>query len=258
MNDVHELLERAVESAGRSAGSTEAVYARAARVRTGRRAAVAAAALAVVVAGALSLTGAADGPRTEHTAVAAAPDGGTGAGGKAGRLAALLPPGVGGIEQVSLAVLLKGATEEQARTTYVGPLDGEYLVREGDGAGYLLLRFMERADVVKKLGGRTGRSDLCATRGTEPSVSDCVREELPDGSVLTTWSDSMEHGDGGTPRWGRETAGRLVLKDGSVLAARSSSGYLGDRSQGPLLAEPPLGGKELRALLVRPELLPKG
>ncbi|MFC8225482.1 hypothetical protein [Streptomyces sp. NPDC057287] len=258
MNDVHELLERAAGPAGRSTGSTEAVYARAARVRFRRRAAVSAAALAVVVTGAVALPGSADGPRTGHAAVAAAPEGETGSEGKAERLAALLPSGVGRVEQVSLAVLIKGATPEQARTTYVGPLDGEYLVRRGEGAGYLVLHLMEHAAVVKKLGGGTGQRDLCVTRGAEPPRSDCVREELPDGSTLTTWGDSMDYGDGGTPRWGREIVGRLTLKDGSVLAARSSTGYLGERSQGPLLEAPPLGRKELRDLLLRPELLPKG
>ncbi|MEV5157937.1 hypothetical protein [Streptomyces sp. NPDC053728] len=67
----------------------------------------------------------------------------------------------------------------------------------------------------------------------------------------------MEYGEGGTPQRGPEAVGGPVLKDGSVLAARSSTGYLGERFQGPLLQEPPLGRKELRTLLLSPEVLPR-
>ncbi|MFF9690150.1 hypothetical protein [Streptomyces sp. NPDC014623] len=257
MNDVHELLERAAEPAGDPAVSIEAVYARAARVRFRRRAAVSAAALAVVATGVVVLPGLADGVRTPRSAVASAPVATAYGSGKADRLAALLPSGVGSIEQVSLAALIRNATPQQDGEKYAGPLDGQYMVRADGGTGYLVLFFMERGTGDEKPGGGAGQRDLCAPRGQEPPLADCVREELPDGGVLTTWSDSMDHGDGSTPRWGREVAGRLVLKDGSVLGARSSTGYLGEHSQGPLLKAPPLGQKELGALLLRPEMLPK-
>lgn len=55
MNDVRELLGRAVEGAGRPAFSAGAVYAKAARIRRRRRAAASAAVLAVVAAGAFAL-----------------------------------------------------------------------------------------------------------------------------------------------------------------------------------------------------------
>ncbi|TXS18026.1 MULTISPECIES: hypothetical protein [unclassified Streptomyces] len=258
MNTVHQLLERAVESAGSPAVSTEAVHARAARVRFRRRAAVSVAALAVVATGAVTLPGVVGGEQHEQTSVAAAPPVARADGsGKADRLAALLPPDVGSVERVSLAVLIKGATPEQARTAYTGPLDGEYMVRKDGGTGYLVLSFMDHTAVSKKFGAGAGPDNLCETRGNEPPVTDCVREEQPDGSVLTTWSDSMDHGYGGTPEWGREVVGRLVLKDGSMLAARSSTGYLGERSQGPLLKTPPVGQEELGTLLTRPGLLPR-
>ncbi|MFD9503979.1 hypothetical protein [Streptomyces sp. NPDC060035] len=258
MNNVHELLERAAEGAGRPdvSVSTEAVYARAARVRFRRRATVAAAALTVLAAGAVTLPGFTDGTRTEQSSVASAPVGQTGRTGKAERLAALFPAGVGDIEQVSLAVLLKQETPAQARTEYVGPLDGQYAVRRDGGVGYLALLFMDRVRVAKKFSG-SPMTDLCATRGQEPPRDDCLREELPDGSVLTIWSDSMDYGDGGTPRWGPEFAGRLELKDGSLLAVRSSPGYTGDHSQGPLLKSPPLSREQVRTLLLSPEVLPK-
>ncbi|MGW4231978.1 hypothetical protein ACWEF9_22235 [Streptomyces sp. NPDC004980] len=256
MNDVHELLERAAEGAGRPAVSTEAVYARAARVRFRRRAVVSAAALAVVAAGAVTLPGFAAGPEPERSSVASASAGQAGRTGKAERLAALLPAGVGDIEQVSLAVLIKQATPEQDDTEYVGPLDGQYAVRRDGGVGYLALLLMEGPQVAEKFGG-SPMGDPCEPQGPDSPRSDCVHEELPDGSALTIWSDSMEYGDGGTPQWGPEFVGRLELKDGSLLAARSSTGYTGDRSQGPLLKSPPIGREQLRTLLLSPELLPE-
>ncbi|GGY78356.1 hypothetical protein CP967_10635 [Streptomyces nitrosporeus] len=258
MNDVRELLERAAEDAGRPTVSTEAVYVRAARLRFRRRAAVSAAALAVVAAGAVGLPRVTGGTGAEQSSVAAeraGRAGETGTSGRAGRVEALLPPGTGSVEQVSLAVLIKNATPEQAETTYAGPLDGEYMIRADGGVGYLVVRFMDSAAAGRKLGGAP-QDDICVRRGKEPPVTGCVREELPDGGVLTTWSDAMEYGDGGTPRWGPETVGRLRLEDGSLLGVRASSGYLGERSQGPLLKSPPLGQDALRALMRRPELLP--
>ncbi|MFE6041561.1 hypothetical protein [Streptomyces sp. NPDC056452] len=256
MNNVHELLERAAESAGRPDVSTEAVYARAARIRFRRRAAVSAAALAVVAVGAVTLPGYADGTKAEQSSVASAPAPQTGRTEKAQRLAALLPPGVGDIEQVSLAVLIKQATAEQDDKEYAGPLDGQYAVRRDGGVGYLALSVMDRAQVAKKFKG-SPRGDLCVPQGQDSPRSDCVHEKLPDGSALTIWSDSMAYGDGGTPRWGPEFTGRLELKDGSLLAVRSSTGYTGDRSQGPLLTSPPLSREELRTLLLSPQVLPQ-
>ncbi|MFF5894727.1 hypothetical protein ACFY8O_02255 [Streptomyces argenteolus] len=255
MSDVRELLERAAEGAGQPAVSTEAVYARAGRVRRGRRVAGSGVALAVVAAGAFVLPGFATGPGTERTSVAGAPER-SGAGDRAERLTALLPEGVGSVEQVSLAVLIKNATPAQAKETYTGPLDGQYSVRRDGGVGFLTLSYLPRAQAARKLGGTDPFGDFCAVRGKEPPRSECVREELPDGGVLTIWRDAMDYGDGGTPQWGPELTARLVLKDGSLLAARASTGYEGSRSQGPLLASTPLDRAQLRALLLRPELVP--
>ncbi|MEU1214868.1 hypothetical protein ACFYSH_06750 [Streptomyces sp. NPDC005791] len=256
MNDVHELLERAVAPAGNPAVTTEAVYARAARVRFRRRAAVSAVALAVVATGAVTLPGFTDEPKTERTSMAAtAPVGQADRSGKADRLAALLPPGVGSIERVSLADLTGNTTTRPTTTAHAGPLDGEYTVRKDGGVGYLVLKYLDRVTLGERLGD-TGQDDLCT--GDGPRLADCLREELADGSVLTTWSDSMEHaGQNDTPRWGREITGRLELKDGSLLGVRASSGYLGERSQGPLLKAPPISQEELGTLMLRPEMLPK-
>ncbi|MFE5239192.1 MULTISPECIES: hypothetical protein [unclassified Streptomyces] len=256
MNDVRELLGRAAEGAGHPGLTTDAVYARAGRVRRRRRAAVSGAALAVVAAGVVAFPGFAAGPGTERTSVAA-PAEKSGKEDRAGRLTALLPSGVGTVEQVSLAVLIKNATPEQAKETYVGPLDGQYSVRRDGGVGFLTLSYTHRAQVARKSPDFDPAADLCVVRGKEPPRVDCVREELPDGRILTIWHDSMDYGDG-TPQWGPEFTARLVLKDGSLLAARSSTGYEGDRSQGPLLESPPLDRTQLRDLLLRPELVPAG
>ncbi len=111
MNDVRELLDRAAEGAGQPAFSAGAVYAKAARIRRRRRAAASAAVLAVVAAGAFTLprTGGDEDPAPASVASAgpsASPS--AAAADRAGRLAALLPPDVGEIEEVSLLALIKG------------------------------------------------------------------------------------------------------------------------------------------------------
>ncbi|MER6023215.1 hypothetical protein [Streptomyces anulatus] len=266
MNDVRELLGRAVEGAGKPAFSAGAVYAKAARIRRRRRAAASAAVLAVVAAGAFTLprTGgdedpahtsvASAGPSASPTASASAP-----ASGKAERLAALLPADVGEIEEVSLLALIKNATPEQARTTYLGPLDGQYAFRKDGGVGYLVLTLMDREALERKMGRPADPAeDLCARIGQEPARDDCVREVLPDGRTLTTWHDSMDYSGDDSVGWGPELVGRLTQSDGSQFLVRSSTGFEGSGTQGPLLTEPPLSRQQLKKLLTGPEVLPKG
>lgn len=264
MNDVRELLDRAAEGAGKPAFSTASVYARAARVRRRRRAVVSAAALTVVAAGAFALprtggdadpahtTVASPGPSGSPTASAPAPT-------RAERLAALLPGGVGEIEEVSLAVLIKNATPEQARAKYLGPLDGHYAFRRDGGVGYLVLTLASREAVERKTGRPADPAeDLCVRVGQEPARTDCVREVLPDGRTLTTWHDSMDYEGDDNVGWGPELVGRLTQQDGSQFLVRSSTGFEGSGTQGPLLPEPPLSRQQLKGLLTGPEVLPKG
>jgi hypothetical protein len=262
MNDVRELLDRAAEGAGKPVFSTAAVYARAARIRRRRRAAVSAAALTVVAAGAFALPRAGGDADTAHTSVASAgpsasspdhaPD-------RAGRLAALLPPEVGEIEEVSLLALIKKATPEQARTTSLGPLDGQYAFRRGGGVGYLVLTLADRETMEKKTGRPADPAeDLCVLVGQEPARTDCEREMLPDGRTLTTWHDTMDHKDDDSVGWGPELVGRLTQADGSQLLVRSSTGFEGPGTLGPLLPEPPLSRQQVKELLTVPEVLPKG
>lgn len=123
----------------------------------------------------------------------------------------------------------------------MGPLDGQYSVRRGVGVGYLVIGTMDAKSVVEKLGGFDPAADICKPTDGEPRPADCVREELPDGRILTIWSDAMNHDDG-TPRWGSELVARLTLKGGGLLAVRDSTGFTGDRSPGPLLKSTPLPG----------------
>ncbi|MER5275424.1 hypothetical protein ABT025_06660 [Streptomyces sp. NPDC002809] len=255
MNDVRELLGRAAEDAGQPVISTEVVYARAARVRRRRVAAVSAAAVCAVAAGAFVVPGLA-AERTPQTSSVAAPAKPAGNSARAANLIKLLPAGVGSVEQVSLAVILKQATPEQAKEHLFGPLDGQYSVRRDGGVGYLVIGLMDAKTVDRKLGPNPRDTDLCKNRTGEPPRTDCVSEKRPDGSELTIWSDSMDYGDG-TPQWGQELVGRLSLKDGGQLVMRASTGFEADTAQGPLLKTPPLTHAQLRTLMLRPELLPK-
>ncbi|MER6106439.1 hypothetical protein ABT115_30250 [Streptomyces sp. NPDC001832] len=256
MNDVRELLGRVAEDAGQPAVSTQAVYARAARVRLRRRAGVSAAALAVAAAGMVALPGFPPGAKPQESSVAASVEL-AGDSGKGKELARLLPEGVGSVEQVSLPVVIKKATPEQAKYHPVGPLDGEYAVRRDGGVGYLTIDQMDGKTVAEQADGFDPAADLCNPTNGEPRPADCVREELPDGRVLTISSDTMENYEG-APLWGPELKALLTLKDGGLLHVRNSTGLKDDDSaQGPLLKTPPLTRAQLRTLMLSPELLPK-
>ncbi|WP_328887132.1 hypothetical protein [Streptomyces sp. NBC_00316] len=257
MNDVRELLGRAAEHAGQPVISTEVVYARAARVRRRRRATVAAAAFAVVTAGAVAVPGLASQEKPEQASVAAAPGlaGDSGDSGRVKKLVKLLPEGVGLVEQVSLAVVIKHATPEQAKGEKpVGPLDGEYSVRRDGGVGYLTLHTMDRKYIAAKMDGTDLKADLCHPTNGEKAPADCVREVLPDGRILTIWSTSRTDPDGGTPMWAPELTARLTLGDGAMMAVRDSAGLVSGRRQGPPLTTTPLTRAQLRTLMLSPEL----
>ncbi|MGW2279715.1 hypothetical protein [Streptomyces sp. NPDC001770] len=255
-DDVKNLLERAAADAGRPVLSTEAVYAGAARVRFRRRAAVSCAALAVVAAGAVVVPQLNQDSATPLERVSVAASATSGAD-KARRVAALLPTGVGRLEEVSFVVLIKHVKPSEDTRHFIGPLDGDYAVHKDGGVGYLSFEIRSAKESAAKSGDGAplAAQDLCEVNGKEPGRADCVREVLPDGRVLTTWSDAMDYG-AGTPQWGPEIDGQLVLEDGSALMLRSSTGFEAKGAQGPLLKTPPLTAAEVRDLLKRPELLP--
>ncbi|MFD6534135.1 hypothetical protein [Streptomyces sp. NPDC060184] len=254
--DVKNLLEKAAADAGRPVLSTEAVYAGAARVRFRRRAAVSCAALAVVAAGAVGIPRLNQDGATplERVSVAASATSGTD---RASRVTALLPSGVGRLEEVSLVSLIKHVKPDSVEQHRIGPLDGDYAVHEDGGVGYLTFQLRSAKELAAKSGDGVplAEQDLCKVNGKEPKRADCVREVLPDGRVLTTWSDAMDYGEG-TPQWGPEIDGQLVLTDGSALMLRSSTGFEAKGAQGPLLKAPPLTAAQVRELMQRPELLP--
>ncbi|WP_328902341.1 hypothetical protein OHR86_22645 [Streptomyces sp. NBC_00441] len=255
MNDVRELLGKAADDAGRPVISTEAVYAKAARVRWRRRTAVSAAAVCAVAAGAFvvpQLSSAPAGPRTSSVGSLAEEPGETP---RDVRLLRLLPHLTGTVEEVSFADIIKHASPQPPEPSRTGPLDGQYEIRQDGGVGYLTVDVMDAEAVAKKLGGAQAVRDLCHPTNGEPAPDDCVREELSGGRVLTIWSDDMDYGDG-TPQWGPELVARLTLADGTLLGVRDSTGFEADIVQGPLLKTPPLTRAQLRELVLRPELLP--
>ncbi|MFD3972333.1 hypothetical protein [Streptomyces cyaneofuscatus] len=264
MNDVHELLGRAADDAGTPALSTGTVYARAARIRRRRRALVSAAALTAVAAGALTVARAGDRGDTAHSSVATTPrpSGSPTSSAptltKTERLAALLPPDAGQIEEVLLLALIKGIPPEQAQGPLLGPLDGQYAFRKDGGVGYLVLTYEDREAVTEKEGRPADPDvDLCPEPGQETNRTGCVREVLPDGRVLTLWNSAMPFRGGDDVRWGPELTGQLVQRDGSQLLVRSSTGFESTGTQGPLLDEPPVSRERLKALLTGPEVLPE-
>ncbi|MEU1490723.1 hypothetical protein ABZ456_10775 [Streptomyces sp. NPDC005776] len=250
MNDVRELLERAAEEAGQPAVSAEVVYARAARVRRRRRVAVSAAAVCAVAAGAFVVPGLSAGgeqaPRTSSVAAPAKPVGNTE---RARALIKLLPEGVGSVEQVFPEDISQGDAEpEHIVETPGGPLGGLYAVRRGGGVGYLEIGAMVPA-------GAPGVTNGCAGAGALERT-DCVREELPGGRVLTIWYDPMTLIHNTSRQPGPELTARLTFKDGGQLVVRNSTGFEGDAVPGPLLKTPPLTRAQFRALMLRQELLP--
>lgn len=253
IDGVRDLLERAVADLGRPAVSTRAVYAEAARRRRRRRAVVTGAAL-LAVAGAVVVPGLVSA-RTGGTApagTAAVQVRGTD---RAGLLARLLPPGAGTVEQADWSAPLRAGDPAHSAGRELGPLDGQYAVRREDGVGYLSLGLRSREDVALKSSAGGWADDRCASDALPAPRLDCVREQFPDGRVLTIWR--VAPGPATVqPRWGTELAGSLTLTNGQVLLARDSTGFQGRGQLGPLLKSTPLTRTEFRALLLRPELLP--
>jgi len=255
-DDVRELLGRAAEDAGRPVISTEAVYAKAGRVRWRRRAAVTATAVCAVAAGAFAVPQLTSGPDAPQTSSVASLAQEPGESPRDVRLLKLLPHLTGTVEEVSFADIIKHVSPPPPEPSRTGPIDGQYEIRQDGGVGYLTIDVMDAKTVARKLGGSPQVENLCKPENGEPARTDCVREELSGGRVLTIWSDDMDYGDGGTPQWGPELVARLTLADGSVLGVRDSTGFEADVVQGPMLKTPPLTRAELRELVLRPELLP--
>ncbi|MFE5818341.1 hypothetical protein ACFQ6S_33635 [Streptomyces sp. NPDC056479] len=226
-----ELLGRALQGVPMPSGpGADAVFARVARVRWRRRGVVtgvAAAAVAVSLAG----TGVLPGNGREPTGIA-----GTRPTPRADRLAKLLPPGTGEIRELEHVV---GS----------GPYDGLYAVFKDGGVGYLNIQVFpgRRKDGPVPV-GQGCSSDIPGTAST------CVPETLPNGDERESTELAGEsRRDGRT--WGPKRSVRLFTK-GYLVMITAGSGFDGTRSLGPWLDAPPLTADQLRDVVMRPELLP--
>ncbi|GGJ11287.1 hypothetical protein [Streptomyces brasiliensis] len=241
---VRELLGRAVDTVPVpvSPGS-EAVFARASRVRRRRRAAATGMVAAAVAAGVVVGSGVLPGGQGEN--VAASPTAGELGGGAAG-FAKLLPGDVGKVREVRLGPLLKGVSIGKfgKKPKPVGSYDGEYTVARDGGVGIITVHAAEHA---------TPDPAPCDMPHETPLKLNCTTEQV-DGGVLHLWQWNWDE-DSAT-RWGSELDAQLVLKDGTMLDIHDSTGFLGQGSQGPLLKSFPLSRSQLRELALRPELRP--
>jgi hypothetical protein len=244
---VRELLWKAAATVPvpESRGS-EAVFARASRLRRRRRAAMTGA-LAAVVAGGVAL-GSGVLPGGDGQSVAASPTAGEFGGGAAG-FAKLLPRDVGKVREVSLLRLIKGVPKAPLPKD-VGPYDGDYAIAREDGVGYVTVRVMTAKGVQAKQADR----DPCKIGNVTPPVLKCTDEKVP-GGLLSIWLTPAQKLTQPS-YYGAELQARLLRKDGSVLFVRDWTGFLGQGSQGPVLKTLPLTRAQLRELALRPQLLP--
>lgn len=245
-NDVvRELLWKAAATVPvpESRGS-EAVFARASRLRRRRRVAMTGAVAAAVATGVVLGSGGLPGRG--------------GQGGRAGQnvaasLAAeengfgkLLPAGVGKVREVSLGQLLKG-TKKPFWGKKVGSYDGSYAVTRDGGTGFITVGAVKHAKDVER--------DPCGMPHETPRKENCTQEKVPGGGLLTIWRLPAQKAT--RPVYsGPELHATLLLKDGRMLDVRDWTGFAGQGSLGPVLKSFPLTRAQLRALVLKPELLP--
>ncbi|MDF3144360.1 MULTISPECIES: hypothetical protein [unclassified Streptomyces] len=225
------LLGRALQGVPMPSGpGSDAVFARAARVRWRRRGVVTGVA-AAVAAVSLTVTGVLPGNGREQAGSA-----GTQTTSGADRLAKLLPPGIGEIREVEPVV-------------GEGPYDGFYAVYKDGGVGYLTFQVLpgRREDWPVPVGER------CSSYLPGMSAT-CVPETLPNGDERESTELAREsRRDGRT--WGPFRSVRLFTK-GYVVMIKASSGFDGKQALGPRLDAPPLTAEQLREVVMAPELLP--
>ncbi|MFI1353714.1 hypothetical protein ACH4TV_09035 [Streptomyces sp. NPDC020898] len=249
-----ELLGRAVGGVsaptGGGSGSTEAVFARAARLRWRRRGGMTILAAAAVTAGVIAGPGwlmydegggSAASPATikppgEATALAS-------------EFAKLLPAGVGAIREVDMDYVLF-RQGEHAEAGPFGKYYGSYTVTKDGGVGYL------RVINSYSSGPTAGWRNPCSIPGKEDG-QECTFERLPNGNVLEFrkgWDHSSVFLDK-KRTWGEYLVATLYLKAGGTLEVHDTTGFTGRYSLGPLLKTTPLTKSQLRELALTPELL---
>ncbi|MGV9313028.1 hypothetical protein ACWDR0_12640 [Streptomyces sp. NPDC003691] len=282
--DVRALLERAestAEGRGRSAVTTESVYAQVAGVRRRRRTLLAGAVAAVIVAGAAAVplsdrfSARPDAP--EILAKGQSPGDSAGAA-RAQRIGALLDKDLDGLRSVTRVRDAPFPTSHRKTPdsppdwgdASTGPLDGHYLItREVDGK-----TVTTGLSVAYAPPATTGKATM-KDRITE--VKDCVTTDSalkfgcrsapgPGGTTVYTWQGGYFFGLGGA-LWTKfedqrlrifPDGGALLVADGADLAwgeRHRLGGTMQDMGSDKLLA--PLGAEALTALVESPETVPR-
>ncbi|WP_371662527.1 hypothetical protein [Streptomyces sp. NBC_00280] len=250
-----ELLGRAVGGVSAPTGAgTEAVFARAARVRRRRWGAVTVVAAAVVAVGVVVGPGwlmyDRGGGRGADTTTPRPPGKATA---KAARLAKLLPAGVGEIREVNMdAVLRPGSTIGAVRTEYKEyAYFGSFTVSRDGGVGFIR--------VINGYGSAEGVrwKNPCSIPGNDPQEG-CTFERLSNGDVLEYQTGMDDLGSltmDNRRTWGEYLTVRLYQRNGDVVEVQDSTGFTGPTSLGPLLKTLPLTKSQLRELALVPEVM---
>ncbi|MEU4168448.1 hypothetical protein AB0F46_16435 [Streptomyces sp. NPDC026665] len=248
---VRDLLARAVDEIQVPMGrGSEAVFAKAARVRWRRRATATGAVAAATAAGLLlgpGVPGAGHGASVANSPTAA--DRAT----KAGRFAKLLPPGTGRISEISLARVMK-QSQSIALPKPLGRYGGDYAVTRPEGVGYISVHIATRSETDTGAGG-AGPENPCKDAAKDGRI-DCTTRKLSDGALLGVWETPAADSDlAPEPAGGREYDAVLRLTDGRSLTVRASTGFHGRGRLGPMLVNPPLTRAQLTELIRNPALL---
>ncbi|UIX30843.1 hypothetical protein [Streptomyces sp. GQFP] len=246
-----ELLGRAVGGVSAPTGAgTEAVFARAARVRRRRWSAVTVVAAAGVAAGVVAgpgwLTYDEGGGGAANTGTIKPPGRATAL---AAEFAKLLPPGVGAIREVDMDYVLFREPEHSEAGPF-GKYYGSYTVTRDGGVGYLRV-----INGFSKVRSPSWKSP-CSLPGKEDG-QECTFERLPNGNVLEV-RKGWKHGSvfmDNRRTWGEYLMATLYLKTGGTVEVHDTTGFTGRYSLGPLLRTAPLTKSQLRELALTPELL---
>jgi hypothetical protein len=265
-----ELLGRAVDGvsapAGGATGGTEAVFARAARLRRRRWGATTVVAAVAVAGGVIAGPGWLTYDKTGPSVGTAQPAGAVTK--EAAGFAKLLPAGVGEIREVTLRPGDFFWTPEYVQGGPSGPYHGDYTVNRDEGVGYL--RVDGVFGEVRSAGWTkpcTWRPEAAKALGTGDRVvpynreKSCTSEALPNGNVLElreSWNHLNVLVD--TSRiqtWGTYLSATLYLKSGGHLQVDDTTGFTGSGSLGEPLGSLPLTRDQLRELVLNPKLLPE-
>ncbi|MGW1277036.1 hypothetical protein ACWD4V_08770 [Streptomyces tsukubensis] len=280
--DIRDLLERAESTAdgrGRSAVTTESVYAEVAGVRRRRRRGAAGAVAALVLAGAAVIP-VMDRDRGDPPEIVAKGQhaGDSVGAARAKQIAGMLAGGTDGLVSVTRirdAPVPTGYREKPGEEAdwgdvSVGPLDGHYLITRKEGRKTVVtglsVSYMSAA-TARKVKPRINAVESCA------SYSGCRSDTGPDQSMVYSWKGVQFFALGGAP-WQKFGDQRLVtfpdnsallVADGldeqrvsSLVLSNGGSAVMADSTDTISSALEPLGEKQLTAIAESAELVPPG